>query len=197
MDQLNKAIEFAALAHDGQNRKQSDIPYISHPFAVAMRLQQHGAAKQIIIAGLLHDVPEDTPYSVDDIRARFGDSIADIVSQCIEHDKTLPWEHRKRSFIEQAKNASSSARQVIYADKIHNLWTIQRDFQMLGMQVWDRFSRGYPQQKWYYHTLVQTLEPIENADPPNPLWVDFRKRVTGLFGEFPEHSPATRYQSER
>jgi (p)ppGpp synthase/HD superfamily hydrolase len=188
MDQLNKAIEFAALAHTGQNRKQCDIPYISHPFAVAMLLKQHGASEQVIIAALLHDVPEDTPYSIDDIRERFGDGIADIVSQCIEHDRTLKWEQRKRSFIEQAKNASSVARQVIYADKIHNLWTIQRDFQQLGMQVWDRFTRGYPQQKWYYQTFIQKLEPVEATDPPNQLWIDLKKRVTDLFGVISEHN---------
>lgn len=60
MNRLDIAIEFAAKAHQNQKRKGTDIPYISHPFGVAMILHNAKCKEDIIIAGLLHDTLEDT-----------------------------------------------------------------------------------------------------------------------------------------
>ena len=54
-----EAVEFATVMHDGQVRKGSGVPYISHPLAVAAIALQHGADEDQAIAALLHDVPED------------------------------------------------------------------------------------------------------------------------------------------
>jgi (p)ppGpp synthase/HD superfamily hydrolase len=60
------AIEFATRAHDGQVDKQGS-PYILHPLRVGARLHEHG--DRYVIAGILHDVVEDTPHTLDDLRA--------------------------------------------------------------------------------------------------------------------------------
>ena len=57
---IHDAIIFAAKAHEGQRRKGTDIPYITHPFEVAQILMEAGCDETLIIAGLLHDTLEDT-----------------------------------------------------------------------------------------------------------------------------------------
>ncbi|NOY61323.1 MAG: HD domain-containing protein, partial [Calditrichaeota bacterium] len=60
MHEMEKAIIFAARAHHNQFRKRGDIPYITHPFTVALILQKQGYSRDVVIAGLLHDTVEDT-----------------------------------------------------------------------------------------------------------------------------------------
>ena len=55
MNIVEKAINFAAKAHEGQTRKSSDVPYITHPFSVGMLLQKTHCTDEVIAAGILHD----------------------------------------------------------------------------------------------------------------------------------------------
>jgi len=67
---ISQAIEFAAGAHRGQYRKGSKIPYNIHPLNVGKILIEHGCFDEVVIAGILHDTVEDTPVTLDNIRAR-------------------------------------------------------------------------------------------------------------------------------
>jgi (p)ppGpp synthase/HD superfamily hydrolase len=69
MDQLlySKALLFAEQAHRGQVRKGTEVPYITHPVGVSALLAQHGCSEDAVIAGLLHDVLEDTPTTLEDL----------------------------------------------------------------------------------------------------------------------------------
>ena len=75
MDKIEYAIYFATKAHTGQKRKQEDIDMIFHPFTVGMILQRNGCDEDIVAAGILHDVVEDTQYTFDDIERSFGKQI--------------------------------------------------------------------------------------------------------------------------
>ena len=66
LDTVEGAIEFATRAHDGQVDKQG-VPYILHPLRVGARLHEFG--DRYVIAGLLHDVVEDTPHTLDDLQS--------------------------------------------------------------------------------------------------------------------------------
>jgi len=78
-DIINKAFQFANQAHKGVKRRSGE-PYIMHPLAVAQIVSEEmGLGSTSISSALLHDVVEDTDYSVDDIRNLFGDKIAQIV----------------------------------------------------------------------------------------------------------------------
>ena len=76
---VSDAVEFASRAHEGQRRK-SGQPFVIHPIEVACVLAELRMDAETIVAGLLHDVVEDTPYTVDDIASRFGERIAAIVA---------------------------------------------------------------------------------------------------------------------
>ncbi|MEY4723119.1 MAG: pyrophosphokinae, partial [Candidatus Parcubacteria bacterium] len=73
------AFDFAREAHEGQTRTSGE-PYITHPLAAAEILAEMRFPVNIVIAGLLHDVPEDTKKTVADIRKDFGDDVAGIVA---------------------------------------------------------------------------------------------------------------------
>ena len=72
------AYEFAASAHENIKRKSGE-PYIVHPLAVAKILIDNDMDYATIIAGLLHDVVEDTPYTIEDMKKKFGSTVAKLV----------------------------------------------------------------------------------------------------------------------
>ena len=78
VDQVREAYEFGAQAHEGQKRLSGE-PYIAHPIAVADILADLHLDAQTIVAAILHDVIEDTPTAKDDLAARFGTEVAELV----------------------------------------------------------------------------------------------------------------------
>ena len=118
---IEEAIAFAAKYHAGQTRKGSSIPYIWHPLAVARLLLDHGCDDPVVVAGLLHDLVEDTPVTSGEITERFGGEVASIVDGCSEPDKSLSWEKRKRGTLAKLPGAPQEVRLVSAADKIDNL----------------------------------------------------------------------------
>lgn len=77
MNVIEKAFTFATKVHDGQIRKtEPDKPMIIHPISVANILKEYGFDDNVVAAGYLHDVVEDTKYTIEDIRDNFGDDIA-------------------------------------------------------------------------------------------------------------------------
>ena len=180
---IDLAIEVAARAHRHQVRKNTDIPYITHPFAVGMLLAKAGCSEEAIAAGILHDTIEDTPLTLNEIRKHFGDRVALIVEGCSEPDKSLPWEDRKRHTIEFLKTAPREVRLVSCADKLHNVRTLVADHQRIGDEVWSSFKRGREEQEWYYRGLVEILCDRPGDRPDVSLFRDFKREVGSLFGE--------------
>lgn len=78
IDLITKAYNFAFDAHKDQKRESGE-PYIIHPICVAEILVDSGMDTNTIIAGLLHDVIEDTPYTYDDVKNLFNEEVANLV----------------------------------------------------------------------------------------------------------------------
>ena len=104
MDKIETAMIFAAKAHKNQTRKGTDIPYITHPFAVGMLLQKEKCSEEVIAAGILHDTLEDTETTFKDLTEAFGVHVANLVLAASEKDrfamgskKTTYDRHVKRS----------------------------------------------------------------------------------------------------
>ncbi len=159
MDLIERAITFAAKAHKSQTRKGTEIPYITHPFAVGMLLQKAKCSEEVIAAGILHDTLEDTETTFKDLKEAFGVRVANLVMAASENDKSLPWEVRKQHTIQMLKDASLEEIQVIVADKLHNLKSIRTDLYLNGDIIWQRFNRGKRDQHWYYASIVKALSP--------------------------------------
>lgn len=183
---IEKAIEVATQAHDQQFRKCSGVPYVSHPLMVGIILMRAGCEEELVAAGILHDVVEDTEWTIEDIKEVFGDQVATIVEGCSEPDKSLSWEERKQHTIEFLKYAPLEVKLVSGADKLHNSLSILEEQRRLGERVWETFKRGREKQAWYYHELVDSL-CMGLYDQHKKLFIfeDLRHTVTQLFGEKP------------
>src|SRR5262245_43651874 len=163
---LERALRWAAVCHAGQTRKGSDIPYFEHVVAVAMILDRAGFEEDVVIAGLLHDVVEDTEATFDDVAVRFGTAVAEIVLACSEvkldeQGRRRPWIDRKRDHLAVICAAGVSARAVILADKLHNLSSIEVDLEE-GRPIWDNFNADRTQVLWYYGA---TIDACASGDP--------------------------------
>ncbi len=122
------AYDFANKAHAGQLRKSGE-PYITHPLTTAYILSQIQAEPNIIIAGLLHDVPEDTEITLEEIEKNFGSDIANMIKGITKLGK-LKYRGVKR-YIENLRKLFVAMAEDIrvmiikFADRIHNLSTLE------------------------------------------------------------------------
>ena len=156
MEKLDYSILFATKAHDGQRRKSDDVAMIFHPFTVGMILKCNNMNENTVIAGILHDVAEDTKYSLSDISMNFGKEVASIVEE-VSENKSLEWEDRKQEAINKIKNASFEGKMVECADKINNLESLVDLISSKGEVVWSSFNRPYDKQKWYYTEMYKAV----------------------------------------
>ena len=160
-DNLERATRWAATAHQGQTRRGSKTPYIQHVFAVAMILDRLGFGEPVVLAGLLHDIVEDTEATFEDVEVRFGPEVTAMVRHCTEvkndeQGRKRPWIDRKRSHLAALAEAPIDARAVLLADKLHNLTSILYDLQE-GIDVWPSFHADREAILWYYRTAVETF----------------------------------------
>ena len=112
-----------------------------------MLLQKANCSDEVIAAGILHDTLEDTSTTLEELVEQFGSNIAQLVRSATEQDKSLPWEKRKQHTIESLKDANLEEIQLITADKLHNLKSIQADLVHNGEKLWNRFNRGKREQR--------------------------------------------------
>ncbi len=178
---IELAIETATKAHQGQNRKGTDVPYITHPFSVGMILSEAGCTTEEIAAGILHDTVEDTDLTLEDIKFKFGEKIALIVEGCSEPDKSQTWEKRKSHSIDYLKDAPPEVKIVALADKLQNISKIAADYLKSGEGLWDRFKRGKAKQKWYYENLVDSLRDKRYTKKQQGLYIEFIRVVKSVF----------------
>lgn len=176
---LHEAIIFATKAHAGQKRKGTDLDYICHPLEVAQILTEMDPGNDnLIIAGILHDVVEDTGYSLGDVRCHFGDEVAKLV-EAHTHPKEGKWIERKMAAVESVKNASPDVKKLVLADKLSNLRSIYSDYQEWGDNLWKRFNAPKAQQRKYYSAMLDAMEELQYyADTRSAYW-----EATELFKE--------------
>ena len=134
LDMVQKAFEFANEAHKGVRRRSGE-PYILHPIAVAKIVVSNiGLGYKSIMAALLHDVVEDTDYTVDDLKSLFGEKVATLVEGLTKIKTVLDNEDKAAQKSMQAENfkrilltLNDDVRVVLIklADRLHNCRTIE------------------------------------------------------------------------
>lgn len=130
-EKFREAFAFAVKAHEGQMRKQANTPYIVHPYETSKILSLIHADETTLIASLLHDVPEDTPYSLDDIQKRFGKKVKYLVEgitklSAVHYRNDMEErevESLKKMFIHVAQDPRTML--IKLADRLHNMRTLE------------------------------------------------------------------------
>ena len=152
------AMIFAVRAHNGQVRKGTDIPYITHPLAVAEIVRVQGGSEEQVAGALLHDVVEDGGglKVLNNIRTLFGETVSEIVLACSDStEQPKPeWWTRKKRYVAHIATMSPTALLVSLADKVHNVSAIEVDLELVGEKIFDRFKTGKEGTLWYYRALV-------------------------------------------
>ena len=127
MKMVRAAYNFAAVAHKDQKRKTGE-PYIIHPIAVARIVaEEMGLGANPVMAAFLHDVIEDCPYTIDDIRKRFGDDVAFLVG-VVTKQKKAKYDKSKQvdNFRQILSSVQFDVRAILVklADRLHNMRTL-------------------------------------------------------------------------
>ncbi|MEZ5078798.1 MAG: HD domain-containing protein [Solirubrobacterales bacterium] len=133
---VRDAHQRARAAHAGQIRNASGgMPYIEHPVAVATRLVEQGCGEEVLAAALLHDVVEDTETTVDELRAEFGDRVADLVAALSDEETIEPYVERKAEHRARVAAAGPEALAIYAADKLTNVATLRGAYARQGEAV--------------------------------------------------------------
>ena len=144
-----KAKQFAYEAHKGMKRKGKDTPFTYHLELVNKILKTLTTDDEILAAGWLHDVIEDTPITLDELKKEFNSKICYYVDLETE-DKSLPWKDRKLKQIEELRQNNFEVALIAYADKMANMTEMFDDYKIIKDELWKRFNRGKDEQHWYY-----------------------------------------------
>lgn len=176
---ISAAFALAALVHEKQKRISTDIPYISHPMAVAAQVAVWGGSEDQFIAALLHDVVEDGGAQyMPVIEKHFGKHVLDLVMACSDAapQRGQPkgaWIERKEKYIANLRSAADEVLLISAADKWHNLASILADAKQLGEMVFDRFIRQDFERTdkkkmvlWYYKEIISVYRERKVAAAP-------------------------------
>lgn len=180
MNKIEEAIIYATILHQGKLRKFGGKPYILHPLEVAQILSTMTDDEEIITAGILHDIVEDTDGTLSEIEKRFGERVALLVSS--ESEQNYPdesavssWQRRKEQSLQVLKNSQDIGVKMLWlADKLANIRSLSGSYSEHGEKIWQDLHQSDPEmQKWYYRTIGELVELSLNK--------------TGAFKEYIKH----------
>lgn len=182
---LDRAIIFAVRAHAGTERRGKGFPYIVHPMEAVEIVATMTPDQELLAAAALHDTVEDTDVTVDQLRAEFGDRIADLVAA--ESDAFVEgvsdedsWHARKQAAIDRLTKAPHDAKMVALGDKLSNMRAIARDYAVQGDALWNLFHAKDPKDhEWHYRGLADSLRELQDTF----AFREFESLINQVFGK--------------
>ena len=181
---LDRAIIYAVGAHAGTERRGKHFPYIVHPMEAMAVVATLTDDQELLAAAALHDVVEDTEITVEEIRAAFGDRIADLVAAesddmedgVSEEDS---WRSRKQAAIDRLAKAPLDVKMVAMGDKLSNTRAIARDYAFQGDELWNLFHvKDRASHEWHYRGLADSLRALSGT----PAFTEFEQLIDDVFG---------------
>ncbi len=172
-DLLDRAIIFAVKAHHNTERRGKGFPYIVHPMEAVEIVSTITPDQELLAAAALHDTIEDTDVTVEQIRAEFGDRIAELVHAESDQingelfdgkNEEETWHARKQAAIDRLVAAPHDAKIVAMGDKLSNMRAIWRDYQIKGDALWNIFHvKDKASHEWHYRGLAASLSELKDT----------------------------------
>ncbi len=192
---LEKALAFAAEAHQGQMRKGTDIPYLIHLIRTWDYVRRMTEDEDELVAALLHDVLEDTAVSAGEIRNAFGNRVEELVkgeSECKrkEYPAGLTWKIRKEETVERLRGAlgresQRAAMHIALGDKLANLYSMVYEYRQTGEHLWKKFNqKEKSMHAWYYGEMGRIFADYFRRQPEYRLVEEYQKYYKEVFGEY-------------
>ena len=170
MSLIDDAARFAVEAHAGMRRKGGGTPYVLHPFEVASIVATMTSDEEVLAAALLHDTVEDAGADPDDLRARFGERVAELVASETENKhpelpKAQTWHLRKEESLERLAAATDEGVRMLWlGDKLSNMRAIARDYALQGDRLWNLFHvKERSEHEWHYRGLAASLSALSDT----------------------------------
>ena len=186
MELVSEAIAFAVKAHDGMRRKKSEVPYILHPMEAAVIVGTMTADQDLIAAAALHDVVEDADIAIEEIEARFGKRVRELVQSETEDKRAdrppaETWRIRKEESLAVLKNTEDIGVLMVWlGDKLANMRSLYREFKITGNDMWLRFNQKDPnEQAWYYRSIAKLTERMSDTS----AWIEYNALTELVFGK--------------
>lgn len=168
MDKLvMEAMRLAEYEHRDHKRKapgdEYRPAYFIHLAEVGWRLQEAGSSQEVVAAGYLHDIIEDTDYSREQLATAIKSyHVAELVDWVSEPEKDRPWEERNASYLERMKTVPAEVLDISCADKTSNVGDMIR-FMRQGHKLESFVSRGFDIQKNKFENLKLVFEGNVNT----------------------------------
>jgi (p)ppGpp synthase/HD superfamily hydrolase len=171
-----KAINFAFINHHGQYRKGSRCPYIVHPLAVMNLLLMEQSydpdiSDNVIIAGILHDVYEDTNIGLYEIEEEFGAAVRRLVENSSEpeelkkqSDQKGTWKERKIHTVQHLILLDRDSKIISCCDKLDNSRSMNDDYLFIKEKLWDRFNAPKENIQWYYQACFEAYQKGQSIE---------------------------------
>jgi (p)ppGpp synthase/HD superfamily hydrolase len=138
---VRSALEQARCDHAGQTRNGSGgMPYAEHPMRVATILDEHGYDEGVLAAALLHDVVEDSETTLDELREKFGETVAGLVGAMTDDEEIEDYRERKAEHRERLAAAPVEALAIYGADKLTNSKALRAAYASEGDAVRGEFK---------------------------------------------------------
>lgn len=189
MELFERAVCLAAEAHNGVMRKQEETPYLLHPLEVAAIIGTMSSDRELLAAGVLHDVVEDAGVALEELERLFGARVAALVATETEDKrpgtpKGETWELRKEESLRELREADDPAVKMLWlADKLSNMRSLYRSWEKEGDAVWQTFNQKDPaRQAWYYRTVAESVSELSGY----PAWQEYDRLVRTVFANAEE-----------
>ena len=142
--------------------------------------------QHLIAAAALHDVVEDAAITIEEVEARFGKRVRELVASETEDKRaelppTETWRIRKEESLAVLKNTDDMGVLMVWlGDKLANMRSIYRDFKVEGEAMWQRFNQKDPtQQAWYYRSIVTLTQRLSHT----AAWLEYKTLTELVFGK--------------
>lgn len=179
-NEVCRAVNYAAAAHEKQIRKLSGNHFIEHPFEVLELVRGVTDDIPTLQAAILHDTVEDTKVTFKDLQRDFGDRTALIVWGVTKDDAIAGKTEQKLAYLHRLMFEAPDASVIVaLADKLHNLTDLIENYALLGDEIWSHFSTSPKGQiEWFRAVLEIGKERVPNC----PLIAELEAKIESFRG---------------